>query len=253
MTTTLIILAHPEPRSFNGQWAKATETAELNLRHEVHWSDLCAMGFDPVERKSHYHKAEDEIFDPLKAQEAAKTGAPLPKDVALEVEKVRQADRLVFHFPMWWFAPPAILKGWCDRVLAHGVLHDVDNRFDTGLCKGKKAMFCVTTGASSAETAFNGKEGDVNMLIWPLAYTLRYLGMTVLEPVFVHGVHGYFEGEEKQDLQRRLREVLQNQSRLISAFDKRPEMIFNSDSDFDEKGSLKPEADCYSQFIRHEP
>ena len=39
-----------------------------------------------------------------------------------------------------------------------------------------------------------GKEGDVHLLLWPLAYTLRYCGMAVHEPVLIHGVHGYFEG-----------------------------------------------------------
>ena len=83
-----------------------------------------------------------------------------------------------------------ILKGWFDRVLAHGLEHDTDRRFDRGRYRGRKALFCVTTGSKATESAYNGREGDVQMLLWPTAMTLRYLGFTVLVPEIIHGVHG---------------------------------------------------------------
>ena len=49
LTTTLIVLAHPDPRSFNGAWANATEAACEALGDTVLRSDLVALGFDPVE------------------------------------------------------------------------------------------------------------------------------------------------------------------------------------------------------------
>lgn len=253
MTTTLIVLAHPERISFNGAWAEATERASLALGHEVIWSDLCAMGFDAVEGKRHFPATQNSAsFDPLKEQERASARDQLPADVAGEIDKVRRADRLVFHFPLWWFSPPAILKGWLDRVLVHGALHSVDERFDQGQCRGKKALFCVTLGATDAESGHNGKEGDARMLLWPLAYTMRYLGMTVLEPVFARGVHGYFEGEEKAALQRKLGKVLDEQAKLIAGFDDQPVIRFNPDGDFDGDGRLNPSAASHSYFIRHE-
>ena len=111
MTTTLIVLAHPEPTSFNADWARATAGAVEAAGEKVIWSDLYALGFDAAERGAFY--SDETPFDPLKAQA---TG-DWPPDVAEEVEKIRAADNLIFHFPLWWFGPPAILKGWCDRVL----------------------------------------------------------------------------------------------------------------------------------------
>ena len=250
MTTTLIVLAHPGRTSFNRAWAQATEKAALALGDEVLWSDLNAMGFDPVERPGQYGASRETAFDPLKRQEAAALSGDLPGDVAGEIAKVRAADRIVFHFPLWWFAPPAILKGWCDRVLAHGALHNVDERFDTGMCRGKAALFCVTTGSRASESAFNGREGDVTMLLWPLAYALRYLGFAVLEPVTAHGVHGYHKGARRAELEARLGAVLDAQGALMAGFDARPVMQFNADSDFDAAGRLKPGAAQYSYFIR---
>ena len=82
MPTTFVLIAHPEPASFNGAWSRATMEAARTSGDTVLISDLCAMGFDPVERPGHYGTTGP--FDPLKAQEAA-ARAGLPPDVADEV------------------------------------------------------------------------------------------------------------------------------------------------------------------------
>jgi len=246
MTTTLIVFAHPGATSFNAQWAKASAAA---CEGDVLWSDLNAMGFDPVERAEHYG-SNSEGFDPLKAQYAAADSNNLPADVAGEIEKIRAADRLIFHFPLWWFGPPAILKGWTDRCLMHGAMHNSSERFDTGLCQEKEALFCVTTGASAIESGPDGKEGDTNMHLWPLAYTLRYCGFTVKQPLIFHGVHGYFDGENQHDLEKRCSNKLKTQLQVISNWNVIPAITFNADHDFDEKGRLKPTSPSHSAFIR---
>ena len=253
MTTTLIVLAHPEKRSFTGAWADASARAAAALGDTVLRSDLSAMNFDPAEAAAHYDNWPDRPFDPLKAQEKAAARDGLPSVVAQEVAKIRLADRIVFHFPLWWFAPPAVLKGWFDRVLVHGALHSVDQRFDKGLCRGKEALFCVSTGAQETESAHNGKEGNVQMLLWPAAYTLRYLGFTVLRPLVVHGVHGYFQGEEKRALEDRLEAVLAAQQDVMARFNTLPRIAFNADTDFDSEGQLRPDRPSLSHFIRHAP
>lgn len=252
MTTTLIVLVHPDKRSFNGAWADATFNAAVAQGDTVLWSDLYAMGFNPVEGPENYPGwPEDRPFDPLKAQGETAQNDALPADVKAEINKLVRADRVIFHFPMWWFTPPAILKGWFDRVFAHGALHSVDQRFDNGLFRSKKALFCVTTGSSQDESAHNGKEGDVNMLLWPAAYTLRYLGFSVLEPKVVHGVHGYHRGDRRLALEARLQTVLDEQATLIQQFDTRPCLKFNVDTDFDTNGRLRPDRQSETLFIRH--
>ena len=211
-------------------------------------SELAA--FDPVERAGHYAEP-GAPFDVLKAQEAASAANGLPADVAAEVAKLEAADRVIFHFPLWWFAPPAMLKGWFERALVHGRTHDVDNRFDTGRYQGRKALFCVTTGAKASESGPDGKEGDTRLHLWPAAYTLRYLGFDVLEPVLVHGVHGYHRGARKLELEARLRRVLAGQAAVIAGFDDLPVMRFNADADFDAEGRLRADRESFSAFISH--
>ncbi|MDB1125985.1 NAD(P)H-dependent oxidoreductase [Vibrio algarum] len=244
---TLIILAHPSATSFNAQWAHASAEA---CSGEVLWSDLYAMGFDPIECAAHYGRSSDS-FDPLKSQfEAAESNA-LPNDVTNEINKLREADRVIFHFPLWWFGPPAILKGWTERCLAHGEMHRSDARFDSGLCKGKEVLFCVTTGASAIESGPAGKEGDTNMHLWALAYTLRYCGFTIKQPLLLHGIHGYFEGDSEKKLEQRCKAMLAGQKQAIDGWSEIPNVRFNADTDFDEEGQLKLNSPSYTPFIRH--
>jgi len=249
MTETLIVTAHPNARSFTGSWAQATERACLASGGTVARSDLVQDGFDPVERFDHYR--DPASHDILKCQETAAQTGQLPADVAAEIAKFRAADRIILHFPIWWFGPPAILKGWCDRVFAHGAMHDTQNRFDRGRYRDKTVLFCVGTGASQAESGPDGKEGDVRMLLWPLAYTFRYLGCRVAQPQVVHGVHGYWEGAAKTTLEERLAAHLAAHAAVIDGFDQLPLMAFNPDDAFDADGRLKPDAQSVTPFIRH--
>ena len=102
-----VILGHPDPNSFNHALAKAAVDALLAKGIEVCFHDLQAEGFDPV----------------LPAAELARD-AVLPPLVARHCQEIRQADGLVIVHPNWWGQPPAVLKGWVDRVLRPGVAYE---------------------------------------------------------------------------------------------------------------------------------
>ncbi|WP_251274077.1 NAD(P)H-dependent oxidoreductase, partial [Enterobacter hormaechei] len=87
-----------------------------------------------------------------------------------------------------WFAAPAILKGWLDRVLVYGPMYNSRLRHEHGAMRGKRALLSVTTGSSARACAVDGREGDTRLLLWPLMYSLRYVGFDVMEPHVVHGV-----------------------------------------------------------------
>lgn len=252
MPTTLIVTAHPEPNSFTNAWARASAKACEELGHKVIWSDLYEMAFDPVERAANFKdQSPNAHFDMLKAQDTATENNNFADDIAREQDKIRQADHIIFHYPIWWFKEPAILKGWCDRVLASSAMHTVDERYDQGRFKFTRVLFCVNTGANAHECAPDGKEGNLEMLLWPMAHTLRYLGMTTMKPVCAHGVHSYHEGNTKIKLETYLTDILDNQINVIRDFDTRDIIHFNADDDFDDNGSLKPDAKSYSDFVRH--
>jgi NAD(P)H dehydrogenase (quinone) len=59
--------------------------------------------------------------------------------------KISWVDYLIFQFPLWWTEPPAILKGWFDRVFAKEFAYDNGATYEKGLLKGKKALLSFTT------------------------------------------------------------------------------------------------------------
>ncbi|MFY0681349.1 MAG: NAD(P)H-dependent oxidoreductase [Thalassovita sp.] len=250
--TALIVLTHPDADAFTGHWAKASGKYLAEQGYEVLWSDLYGAGFDPVERPQNHPGYHSRPFDVLKAQEAASNALGFAEDVTAEMAKLRAADLTILHFPLWWFSPPAVLKGWCERVLANGAMHDAERRFDQGDFRGKQVLFCVSTGSSAAESQHNGKEGDSHMLLWPLAYTFRYLGFDVLQAELVHGVHGYHRDARKSALEARLAQLLEDHADTIRDLPARARVAFNADTEF-EDGQLKADAPQRSHFIRHSP
>ncbi|MFD0978059.1 NAD(P)H-dependent oxidoreductase [Tropicimonas aquimaris] len=253
MTDAHIVSAHPEPQSFTAGWARASVDAVRALGGVAEHSDLYALGFDPAERGTLYDTADiaERRFDPLKVQQDAAARGALPSDLVEQVSRIKRADLLILHFPIWWFGPPAILKGWMDRALVHGVMHAEDARFDRGPCRGKRALICVSTGCSAVECRPDGREGDLRLLLWPLAQTLRYCGFDVYEPVSVHSVHGFHEPPQRLALEQRLSATLAGQTDLLAGLEQRPLWPFNRDADFDAEGRLLPDAPSHSPFVRH--
>ena len=250
----LVVIAHPEKTSFTHSWANESIKAAKMLGHQVLISDIYQMGFDPIEKAVHYNKTYPENqFDILKTQEFHSRQNTLPADIEEEIFKFRECELAIFHFPIWWFAPPAALRGRMERVLVNGRMHDTHNRFDKGLFKGKRAQFCVTMGASGQESSHNGKEGDINMLLWPMAYTLRYIGMDILPYKILNSVHSYHSDKHKKGLEKYLSREIKKQKSLIQNFQNKEVLKFNSDADFNEEGQLKENAKSYSPFIRPKP
>ena len=79
----------------------------------------------------------NEDYNYLAEIEAAAQSGTIADDIAREQEKVRQADLIIFQFPMAWFSYPAILKGWLDRVLCTGFafIAEQGRLFDNGMMK----------------------------------------------------------------------------------------------------------------------
>ena len=249
-----IVFAHPEPTSFNGHLAHITQKSLSSLAENPTLSDLYGEGFDPCEGPKHYsNRVDEQSFHPQTEQRNSAESGTIPMDVSREIDRIIECDILIVHFPLWWFGPPAILKGWMDRVFVYGRMYRSTMRYDTGICAGKRMMACVTTGSSKENCSFNGREGNTRLHLWPILYPFRYLGFDVLEPEIFHGVGStaFMEGHE-QGLST-LDAYSAQWNSVLSSLSDRPIVHFNRDSDFDEDKRLLPGAPSHSPFIQHEP
>ncbi|MBQ0986979.1 NAD(P)H-dependent oxidoreductase [Streptomyces sp. F63] len=192
----LWIHAHPEPRSLSAALRDEGLRALRGLGHEHRQSDLYAMGWNPVvDRRDFPGHEPDRRLLVSAASEAAHLSGRLSADIRAEQEKIRWADTLIVQFPLWWFGPPAILKGWFDRVFVKGFAYGVRDqedgrtlRYGDGGLAGRRAMAVVTTGGAAPAFGPRGVNGDLDSLLFPLHHgTFWYTGMAALPPFAVYG------------------------------------------------------------------
>ncbi|ONI89929.1 hypothetical protein ALI22I_13430 [Saccharothrix sp. ALI-22-I] len=74
-------------------------------------------------------------------------------EVRSHMDRISAADLHVVVFPVWWFAPPAILKGWIDRVWNHGFAYGRSRPRLAG-----KRMRWIGLAGESRETFVAGME-----------------------------------------------------------------------------------------------
>ncbi len=100
-----------------------------NIRFEV--IELYKIKYDPVlHEEEHYTSGNKKVSKQnLKFQ-----------------EKIKSSDMLIFVYPVWWGAMPAMLKGFFDRVLTSGFAFKYEGKIPKKLLKGKRALVFFTTG-----------------------------------------------------------------------------------------------------------
>jgi NAD(P)H dehydrogenase (quinone) len=231
----LIVFAHPEPKSFNGALKDFAVATLGEAGHEVVVSDLYGMAFEARVGRHDFLEARDPNFLKIQAEEshAAKTDGFGP-DIKAEMDKLDACDALIFQFPIYWFGLPAVLKGWVDRVFALGYAYGGGRWFDNGAFKGKLAMLSLTTGATAPSFGPDGRNGDMEMLLWPVNNGIfRFCGFEVLPPFIAYGV-SRVDDATRQQYFANFRE------RLLSLETTAP-LFFHGLADFDEDGRLKPE------------
>jgi putative NADPH-quinone reductase len=128
-----VILGHPYDKSLNHAIASAVVDTLKENGHDVRFHDLYMEDFDPVIR------GEELITD--RSEDLL---------VRTHCSEIREADGIVIIHPNWWGQPPAILKGWVDRVLREKVAYMFDENdngsgLPVGLLKAKAAIVFNTS------------------------------------------------------------------------------------------------------------
>lgn len=129
----LVVLGHPNKGSFNHAIANTVVETLLKNGHEVFFHDLYEENFDPI----------------VPGLEIPR-GALQDKTIKKHCSELSSADGIVIVHPNWWGQPPAILKGWVDRVLRPGVAYefkegDSGEGIPAGLLKVETALVFNTS------------------------------------------------------------------------------------------------------------
>lgn len=173
---TLIILGHPDKKSFCGSMADSYEKGAREKGGEVARINLSDLKFDPILHKG-YNKIQTLEPDLVEAQRL-----------------IKWANHLVFVFPVWWSAPPALMKGFIDRVFLPGFAfkyRDNSNNWDK-LLTGKRSRLIVTSDAPVAWLYLMYFHPAVNMM---KKATLEFCGVS---PVTVTSYGSIKNASEKK-------------------------------------------------------
>jgi len=158
MTRIAIIVGHPRAGSFNEALGAAYAEGARAAGHEVALFNLSGLAFDPV---LHGGFAGDQ---------------PLEPDLAEAQAAIGRAEHTVWIWPLWLGFPPALMKGFLERVLEPGFAVERLERppFYRALLTGRSArvivtmqmpalMYRVLAGARSARTFSKQVLGFVGM------------------------------------------------------------------------------------------
>lgn len=246
-----IVLAHPEARSFNAHLAGVAARSLRAQGWSTTVSDLYGLGFDPCERPGHYAaRQQPERFDVQAEQRHASAAGTIPPAVASEIEKLDRAELLILQYPMWWHLPPAMLKGWFDRVLIYGEVYTSGKRFEKGRFVGRRAMLSVTVGTAAETYAHDGRSGDIDLLLWPVNFSLAYVGYTVLPPFIAYGVEAGLRYSDASVVEARLKQVESQLAAALESLDRRAPIPFNRMAEWGADGRITAQAPVHSPFIR---
>lgn len=126
-----VILCHPDPKSFNRAIADTYSDAVRKLGHEVVLRDLYAMGFDPILKANERPTLKD---------------FQISEDVEEEIGLIADCDVFVLVYPIWFGTPPALLKGYVERVFGAAINpRDVEERAHKGFLADKRLVSFSTS------------------------------------------------------------------------------------------------------------
>lgn len=132
-----LILAHPDPDSFNAAIARRCLDTLAANGHTVFFHDLYLEEFEPI----------------MPAPEFSRS-AQLPGELQKHCDEITTVDGIIIVHPNWWGQPPAILKGWIDRVFRPGIAYefiegDSGEGVPMGLLRAKSALVFNTSNTDS--------------------------------------------------------------------------------------------------------
>lgn len=148
----LIILGHPDGKSFNRAIAETCRERLVANGHTVLFHDLYEEGFDPILNKAEIPKE-----------------ATVDEIVKVHCNDLTESDGIIVVHPNWWGQPPAIVKGWIDRVIRPGIAYsfldgDSGEGVPAGLLKASTGLVFNTSNTS--ETRENEIFKDPLETIW---------------------------------------------------------------------------------------
>lgn len=196
-----LVYVNPSPNSFDHAIVDTYRAEAAKRGQEVVVRDLYGLQFDPV----------------LRAEERPLHGAWTPSpDVATELEILGSSDILVLVYPIWFGMPPAMLKGYVDRVLGAGYsFRDVHDRVGQDVLKHKPLLSFSTSGTSRPWLDEQGQVMSIREVFD--AYLWRGFGMKQSEHIMIDSVVPNLSDLYAREQLERVRETAERTCSMLAS------------------------------------
>ena len=190
-----VILAQPKPRSFIRLLAETYVEAVRERGHGADLIDLYAIDFDPRLQLAEIPGAD---------------GARPSPDVEAQRERLRHAEIFAYFYPIWFGGPPAILKGYVERIFTAGFgYRTIKNGGTDPLLKGRKLISETSSGSENTWLVESGGWEAVRT-----AFDNRIAGATGLEVLD----HVNFGGVDADLDPAKVNEAVESVRRVVREF-----------------------------------
>ncbi|KAA1247158.1 NAD(P)H-dependent oxidoreductase [Aquimarina sp. RZ0] len=170
----LLINGHPDKESFNFGLAEAYKQGAENSNAVIDVINIRDLDFDPNLQFGYRKKIE------------------LEPDLLNSIDKIKEADHIVWLFPMWWYGYPAIMKGFIDRSFLPGITFDYvpGKALPKKLLKGKTGRIIITADTPKWYNSLFMKNPVINQF---KRGTLQFCGINPVRITYIAPVKGTTE------------------------------------------------------------
>ena len=146
----LTVVCHPNPASFSHAVAQQFVVGAQSVGHSTEVADLYVEKFDPILSERDLQQFQ---------------GRVMPDDVLREQARIERADALCLVYPMWWYGPPAVMKGWFDRVWSAGWAYHWTHDPEGSLLAARPCTILIPLGASDNQLRRWGYRQEIEHLL----------------------------------------------------------------------------------------
>lgn len=166
MKQVLIINGHPNKHSFNYALAEAYKNGIQKTKANLSQINIGELNFDPNLKYGYQQRTE------------------LEPDLKVAIDKIKNADHIVWVFPMWWYGFPALMKGFVDRIFLPGITFEpVEGKaLPKKLLKGKTARIIITADSPKWYDSLFMKSPAINQF---KKGTLNFCGINPVKVTYI--------------------------------------------------------------------
>ena len=192
MANILLVYGHPKtPTSFNFSLKEKMVSVLKNRGHNVLVRDLYEVSFNPL----------------LSSEDLAKLhNGEIPDDIKKEQEFIKNADVIIFIYPIWWAGSPAIIKGYIDRVFSYGFAYMYKGNKVVGLLTDKSAVIINSTGSPYDYYEREGFYGAIRKTVDEGIF--GFCGFKRIRHIFFGGIMNKTQEERDVDIKTAIDETV---------------------------------------------